>query len=487
MITIFFRTVVLFSAALILSVVMLEKAALAGKPKVFSVFVDFDAESVFIEGDNFTDGGPPVVTLGTFGELTVVQHTNTFIEAAFPAGGLPDGDYLLTVDSNKSIKYDLTVGALGPEGPKGDTGDTGPAGLQGPEGPQGDPGPVGSPGPQGDTGPPGPQGEQGEPGPEGPPGSSISWTDGVNQVTTDLRVGVGTVNPGYKLEVESTGSRLLKLKSTLNGQNAIMSILNSDNNGGEIHSSGVTGDLIFYRQKSSGNSTLVSQVLTIKNSDGNVGIGTTQPGAKLHVAGTAGVDGIMFPDGTLQTTATLQGPAGPTGDTGATGATGPQGPIGPQGEQGDPGPEGPPGSTVSWTDGVNQVTTDVSVGIGTATPGATLDVAGLAKLATLQIGDAGNPIYRLNVGKCLGPSNFISPGSTFVLTCEIIGPLGGSQMLVLPEMWVAGNGCIVTTNKPRVIMIGNNLGVEATFTNRCITGYLGSEGGLAWLIFQINS
>jgi hypothetical protein len=36
---------------------------------------------------------------------------------------------------------------------------------------------------------------------------------------------------------------------------------------------------------------------------GNVGIGTTAPTAKLHVAGTAGTDGIKFPDGTLQTTA----------------------------------------------------------------------------------------------------------------------------------------------------------------------------------------
>ena len=36
---------------------------------------------------------------------------------------------------------------------------------------------------------------------------------------------------------------------------------------------------------------------------GGVGIGTTSPGAKLHVGGTPGVDGIMFPDGTLQTTA----------------------------------------------------------------------------------------------------------------------------------------------------------------------------------------
>ena len=35
---------------------------------------------------------------------------------------------------------------------------------------------------------------------------------------------------------------------------------------------------------------------------GSVGAGTTSPGAKLHIAGTPGVDGLMFPDGTLQTT-----------------------------------------------------------------------------------------------------------------------------------------------------------------------------------------
>jgi len=45
-----------------------------------------------------------------------------------------------------------------------------------------------------------------------------------------------------------------------------------------------------------------SNVMTVLK-NGNVGIGTTTPGSKLHIGGTAGVDGITFPDGTLQTTA----------------------------------------------------------------------------------------------------------------------------------------------------------------------------------------
>ena len=43
-------------------------------------------------------------------------------------------------------------------------------------------------------------------------------------------------------------------------------------------------------------------VMLITN-DGNVGIGTSAPQAKLHIGGKAGKDGIMFPDGTVQKTA----------------------------------------------------------------------------------------------------------------------------------------------------------------------------------------
>ena len=72
--------------------------------------------------------------------------------------------------------------------------------------------------------------------------------------------------------------------------------------------------------------------------DGNVGIGTILPEALLHVAGSPGVDGIMFPDGTLQTTATLQGPKGDTGATGVQGF---------RGDKGDTGPQGVPGASVN--------------------------------------------------------------------------------------------------------------------------------------------
>jgi hypothetical protein len=117
---------------------------------------------------------------------------------------------------------------------------------------------------------------------------------------------------------------------------------------------------------------------------------------------------------------------------------------------------------------------------------AALSVSGHAMVGTaLHVGATGDPLFGMNVQTCRGSAGFVSPGGSFSLTCDVVSPLGGSKMLVLPEMWVPGNGCIVTTDKPRVVIAGNNFGVTGTFTNRCGSSMAGSEGGLAWLIVQI--
>ena len=81
-------------------------------------------------------------------------------------------------------------------------------------------------------------------------------------------------------------------------------------------------------------------------SNGNVGIGTTMPVAKLEVSGSLKLSGsgnvLTFPDGSSQSTAALTGPQGLIGPTGPTGAAGLTGVIGPTGALG---PIGPTGST----------------------------------------------------------------------------------------------------------------------------------------------
>ncbi len=159
---------------------------------------------------------------------------------------------------------------------------------------------------------------------------------------------------------------------------------------------------------------------------GFVGMGNMSPISQLDVAGTirSRSGGIMFPDGTLQDTATLMGPTGatgaqgpigpdgaagvqgPTGATGAqgpTGATGAQGPTGTQGPTGATGTQGPQGSTgatgpqgpqgpagftpsgsanqtlrhngTNWTADGLVASTGTRMGIGLAAPTVRLDVA----------------------------------------------------------------------------------------------------------------
>ena len=128
--------------------------------------------------------------------------------------------------------------------------------------------------------------------------------------------------------------------------------------------------------------------------DYKVGIGVMNPLARLHVGGTPGVDGIIFPDGSLQTTATLvgskgdkgdkgdqgiqgeKGIPGDKGDQGIQGVPGIQGEQGIQGEKGEKGDKGDPGDSHWSLDGVNTYYSDGNVGIGTASPTEKLTVNG---------------------------------------------------------------------------------------------------------------
>lgn len=131
-----------------------------------------DVDTLTLFGDNFNVKRGVTVSLGEQGDLSVCSVTENEIIAECPAGACAPGEYLLTVaankrngkKSNRSVTYDLTLGAAGPQG------EAGPAGPQGETGPQGEPGPQGVPGQDGADGAMGAQGEQGPAGPQGEPG-----------------------------------------------------------------------------------------------------------------------------------------------------------------------------------------------------------------------------------------------------------------------------------------------------------------------------
>lgn len=154
-------------------------------------------------------------------------------------------------------------------------------------------------------------------------------------VTTNGNVGIGTTAPSESLHVigsimtEGTGGGgRIAMKGTAVGGHQYEWYPDDPN----------PGDLSLYDR------TAGAIKLAVKG-NGNVGIGTYTPSAKLDVAGTFAINGTTIIDSLGRWVGSPTGLIGPQGPAGATGAQGPPGPAGPQGLTGATGAAGPQGAT----------------------------------------------------------------------------------------------------------------------------------------------
>ena len=104
----------------------------------------------------------------------------------------------------------------------------------------------------------------------------------VNYTFQDGNVGIGTTSPGARLDVVGNGDAILIRRS--NGFASIKAT--SDNGGNLILDSFSTAGAVFINH-------YANRPVYIATGGGNVGIGTTSPTAKLHVAGTGLFTGLV--------------------------------------------------------------------------------------------------------------------------------------------------------------------------------------------------
>ena len=138
-------------------------------------------------------------------------------------------------------------------------------------------------------------------------GSSVWSTSGSNVYYNAGNVGIGTSNPGAQLQIgnDDTEVRIGGAGSTSGGGHVIDFYSSGTAVGRiEITDTDYSTALLFWTYSAS----TLSERMTIDGT-GNVGIGTTNPGQRLSVAGTieSTSGGIKFPDGTTQTTAATGG------------------------------------------------------------------------------------------------------------------------------------------------------------------------------------
>ena len=232
-----------------------------------------------------------------------------------------------------------------------------------------------------------------------------------------------------------------------------------------------------------------------------VGVGTTAPTQALDVDGVvrSRSGGIQFPDGTIQTTKTLQGPPGAqgpqgfqgvagatgapgvTGATGATGAQGQQGITGPTGATGAKGATGATGATGASGDshwainGSSTYYNTGSVGIGKSGPAGRLHVYGGPTwsawnwgASTVIDGNRNNAIAMLDSASSQ-PWGIANVGGD--LYFNIMPSLGNTTSVPTIELVLKRGGRV-------------GVGTDAPGHKLSVNGTAGKPGGGTWSVFS---
>ncbi|MFA4835380.1 MAG: tail fiber domain-containing protein [Dehalococcoidia bacterium] len=232
-----------------------------------------------------------------------------------------------------------------------------------------------------------------------------SWFNGGN-------VGIGTTTPSGKLQIDQANTGTPSFLGTLNAASNTNVIYVQQTHAGGAGTP--SSSLIYVDNRGSNPSMYVHNNTAnpfVVLSNGNVGIGSTEPGSKLTVAGTieTTVGGIKFPDTTIQTTAAnTANYVLKTGDT----MTG----------------------TLTNTAGANLATSSGSVGVGTATPVAKFEVQKSSTYnsegtAGLRVED-GTTTVGMVMGADVANNNFyiqsLDPGTSYSTRPLLLNPNAGN-------------------------------------------------------------
>ena len=172
---------------------------------------------------------------------------------------------------------------------------------------QGAAGAAGAQGPIGLTGGTGPAGPQGLLGPQGPQGASPWSLSGANTYFSSGQVGIGTASPSAPLTVSSQGNIGVRLQTGDNNSNTSLSVGRVQDEGilsvasvsNDFVAGSAPGDIILATNNTKlhlGTSSIGQNGairFTVDNTTGNIGIGTTNPSAKLDVQGTGNFTGLV--------------------------------------------------------------------------------------------------------------------------------------------------------------------------------------------------